>query len=196
MSTKSEVDTAFDRYFGDRRYFLRDMATASIGWYKTEVLQLRRKRFNKRHFIMAEGDMVRKRVMIGQMFMFGYFPKYHETLPVWDKYPLVIPFRRTDNGFIGINFHYLPYKARAWLLWKLEKAFNLKASEGKKMRVTYQLLEGFSRVPLAEYAVHRYLSDHILTPYKLIEVYDYPRAIMLPIQQFYGEDANKFKKLI
>jgi hypothetical protein len=35
--------------------------------------------------------------------MFFYEAKYQDVLPYWDKFPLVLPFRKVMGGFYGIN---------------------------------------------------------------------------------------------
>ena len=53
---------------------------------------------------------------IGQMFMFFYDPKNKQTLPYYDRFPLVFPIELYSDGFLGINLHYLPQKYRANLM--------------------------------------------------------------------------------
>jgi len=44
----------------------------------------------------------------GRLNMFFYDPKFKKTLPYYDTFPLVLPLERYDDGFLGINLHYLP----------------------------------------------------------------------------------------
>ena len=49
---------------------------------------------------------------IGDMFIFQYDPKYKDKpsiLPYYDRYPVIIMFDTGLTGFLGLNFHYLPY---------------------------------------------------------------------------------------
>ena len=48
----------------------------------------------------------------GRMSMFFYDPKTKARLPYYDTFPLVLPLEPMKGGFIGLNFHYLPYPAR------------------------------------------------------------------------------------
>ena len=41
------------------------------------------------------------------MYFFRYDPKFRTTLPMFDKYPLVIVVERYTDGFLGLNMHYL-----------------------------------------------------------------------------------------
>ena len=44
----------------------------------------------------------------GRINMFFYDPKGRKTLPYYDTFPLSITNRKYPDGFLGINFHYLP----------------------------------------------------------------------------------------
>ena len=48
--------------------------------------------------------------------MFVYSPKGRNKLPYYDTFPLVLPLKSMEGGFLGLNFHYLPYALRARLL--------------------------------------------------------------------------------
>ena len=48
--------------------------------------------------------------------MFVYGPKHAKKLPYYDTFPLVLPLERYSDGFLGMNFHYLPIPLRMRLL--------------------------------------------------------------------------------
>ena len=52
------------------------------------------------------------KVDIGSMYLFRYDAKFKDKLPYFDAFPLCLPFEPTNNGFWGINLHYLPYLLR------------------------------------------------------------------------------------
>ena len=64
----------------------------------------------------AEEGTLTGRMSLGRMYFFVYNPKHKATLPYYDMFPLVLPVERYSNGFLGINFHYLAPKDRAFLL--------------------------------------------------------------------------------
>ena len=51
--------------------------------------------------------------------MFVYGPKHAKKLPYYDTFPLVLPLERYSDGFLGMNFHYLPIPLRMKLLDKI-----------------------------------------------------------------------------
>ena len=52
----------------------------------------------------------------GYMYAFRYDPKMKKELPYYDTFPLIFPVKMESDGFLGINFHYLPPVLRAKLM--------------------------------------------------------------------------------
>ena len=79
-------------------------APQSIRWYRNKIRE-----FGK----PTPLDLIRdgRRTTKPSAFnlnMFVYDPKYKKTLPYYDTFPLVLPLERYSDGFLGLNFHYLP----------------------------------------------------------------------------------------
>lgn len=193
MSNEKKKPSSFDKFrFPWSKGTIKQLTRQSMSWFNSEVNRLRRIPFNKRHFIMSDSDAIVKRLYIGKMYMFQYSPKHMETLPIWDEYPLVLPFTSTPTGFIGINFHYLPHKARAWLLERLMQVSG--EDDNKRMRVSWEILSHISKVDIiGSMATHQYLLDHIVSPIREVKKEDYATAIMLPLQKWHGENKNMMK---
>ena len=100
----------------------------SIRWYRQKVQELLPKPQVRR--MIREGYKVQKvtvRPNFGMMNLFYYRPKGAEKLPYYDVFPLVIPMgRRLNDGFVGINFHYLSVPQR-WLLLERLSMFQMPA---------------------------------------------------------------------
>lgn len=172
---------------------LRDMARKGRGWFRSKVAELRSVVVSPRKFITEE-DVVR-RLTVGRVYIYRYLPKHMATLPIWDEYPLVLPFRATETGFIGINLHYLPCAYRAMLLDKLTR-MNPRVTDRKRMIVSWSILEKMSRINVGEMATHQYLLSHIATPIRLIRVEDYAKMILLPVQKFHGNQERHYNRLV
>lgn len=183
----------YEKLFASSNYTINDLATKSSAWFRQEAARLRKTPINTKSFIVADGGDIVKRIEIGRMYIFRYAPKYMDSLSVWDEYPLVLPFSGTPDGFIGINFHYLPYRHRAWVLDKLTRNVG---SETKRLRVSWQILNSLSRVDVGSWATHRYIMSNITTPLRLVNIDDYPKAILLPIAKFHGPDTKTVNRLI
>lgn len=98
----------------------------------------------------------------GYMYLFKYDPKGKLDLPYYDTFPLIFPIETYNDGFLGINFHYLPYMLRAKLMDALytittDKKYNDKT----KILATYRILQGASKYSAFKPTVKRYLYNHV-----------------------------------
>ena len=131
---------------------------------------------------------------IGGMYLFTYDPKYKQTLPFYDMYPLVIPIEFYGNGFLGLNLHYLPPMARARLLDSLRKvAIDDKYSEKTKLNLSYDLLNLHAR-QFAEFkvCVKRYLFAHVRSTFHEVSQSEWDKAVMLPLQKWVVNSNKKY----
>ena len=125
------------------------------------------------------------RALIGKMYFFSYNPKWKDKLPWYDTFPLVFPIERYPDGFLGLNFHYLAPKDRAILMDQLKiYANNKKYDETTKLRISYDLLKGFSKIPRARPTVHRYLLNKARSKFVLINADEWEVALFLPVERF------------
>ena len=122
--------------------------------------------------------------VIGQMYFFIYDAKLKDELPYWDRFPLVIPVNYYDNGFLGLNLHYLPPMQRAILLDKLMDYKKAYKTPRAFMKVSYALLKSAVKSSLFAPTVHRYLTSHVKTAFVKVESEYWERAARLPVQQF------------
>ena len=94
----------------------------------------------------------------------------------YDTFPLVLPIERYRDGFLGINFHYLPYALRARLLSRLDPNANYSA---------------LKNVRLVKPTLKRYLNTNVRSRFRKLEEEDFMTAIMLPVQRFRKSSASK-----
>ena len=78
----------------------------SYQWYRQQVSALGR--LSSTNQVLKDTKIV-NRIVPGEMYLFFYDPKFKNVLPYYDRMPLVLPFRVVNDGFYGINLHYLPY---------------------------------------------------------------------------------------
>jgi len=110
-------------------------------------------------------------VMVGDIFLFEYDPKYRSILRYWDKYPLVLVTNIYDNGFLGANFHYTTPKQRMILAKKfLNRNVNIPSklihryifnrADNLFFKVPEEELVEFSALPIEEFRdnKNRYMS--------------------------------------
>lgn len=154
----------------------------SYTWYRNQVRNLATGISGTQ---LLKNDQLSNRVMPGEMYLFIYDPKHKETLPYYDTVPLVLPFRRLPDGFLGINLHYLPYLARFNLLRDLNTlARDNRLTNDKRLMLSWQLLNSSSKYLSATACVKHYLNSHLQSRFLKINYDDWITAAMLPVENF------------
>ena len=132
---------------------------------------------------------------IGRMFMFFYDAKTKEKLPYWDRFPLVVPIKRTLDGFIGLNLHYLPHILRAKLfdnLYNFEIADNIRNSN--RLAIKYSFLQASSKLKYFQPCLKRYLFDHVRSRFLYIPAEEWDIALFLPTERFQKDSKQNVWK--
>lgn len=127
-------------------------------------------------------------VIPGRMFMYAYDAKTKAKLKYWDRLPLVMPIERYYDGFLGINFHYLPPSYRFFLIDRLNKfRNNSKYDETTRIRLNYKLIQRYARLKYAKPAIHRYLYNNIRSKILWIQPIEWDVVLSLPSENFAKE---------
>jgi hypothetical protein len=135
-------------------------------------------------------EMFTSRLFIGMMYLFAYDPKTKKTLPYYDTFPLIFPFEKTEDGFLGINMHYLPYALRAKLMDALYTLLSDKNyDDNTRLRLSYRLLKGLSQHRLVKPCIKHYLNSHVKSRFLHIPANQWEVALFLPLERF--EKANR-----
>ena len=124
--------------------------------------------------------------VIGKMYFFSYDAKMKAKLPRWDKYPLVFPIERYNDGFLGLNLHYLSPSERQALLGRLtEYATAKNLTEKSRLRLTYDLIASTKRLnSMARPCIKRYLYSHVRSRFVEIPATEWDRVVQLPLEVF------------
>ena len=141
-------------------------------WYRNRIKELG----TPSQAQLIRDGKITGRVNFGALNMFIYDPKLKNKLPYYDTFPLVLPIERYRDGFLGINFHYLPYALRARLLSRLDPNANYSA---------------LKNVKLVKPTLKRYLYTNVRSRFRKLEEEDFMTAIMLPVQRFRKSSASK-----
>ena len=164
----------------------------SIRWYRQKVQELLPKPQVRR--MIREGykeGKVTVRPNFGMMNLFYYRPKGAAKLPYYDVFPLVIPIgRRLNDGFVGINFHYLSVPQRWLLLERLSMfqvpseldAFDTEEGGGDVMALFWSKIR---RKRGVKPIVRRYLTKYIQSRFLKIELSEMLIALAIPMERFY-----------
>jgi hypothetical protein len=149
---------------------------------------------NVKEYILQDGNRLRAGFRFGDMVHFWYNPKHKITLPYYDRFPLIFPIEIYKDGFLGINFHYLPLKYRAMLMDALlnnSRASNNKFDKKTKMIISYTLLNRAAQYKVFKPCVKKYLSNHIQSKFIRIEPEEWKIAIFLPSASWQKASQNK-----
>jgi len=186
------VSTVFTRILdkGAKAGILPGKSKEAREWFRQKAEQT--KLVNRQMLLRQNTQVGKNQIKVGSCYMYFYDPKYKQTLPYYDRFPLVFPFRSVDNGFIGLNMHYLPPQYRAVLMDALyDLSSNDKYNSTTKLRLSYDVLNDASKFRYFRPCVKRYLVSQVASVPVLIDPSEWDIALMLPVEMF--EKASKEK---
>lgn len=185
--------STFTKIFEQNHYELARLVRQSSAWFANEIVNIKKQGRVSAYYLMRGAAQQNKSSIIpGEMYMFYYDAKHKDTLPYWDMFPLVFPFRKLEDGFIGLNMHYLPYPLRVRLLdtlmhFKTDSRLNANT----RLKYSWRTIEGFSRLQIAKPCVHRYLASNVRSVFKKVDSPDWATALMLPVERFVGASKQQ-----
>ena len=142
--------------------------------------------------LMREDSRLKDKSVIGKMYFYFYDPKLKDSLPYYDRFPLTIPMEQYQNGFLGLNLHYIHPKQRITLLDKLSETLNNdKYDETTKFRLNYGYLKAASRIYEATPCIKRYFYSNIQSRFLEISPNEWDIAALLPAENFVGATTSK-----
>ena len=156
----------------------------SVAWFRNKI-----KEFGE----PKSSDLLRdgKRTSVptfGILNMFVYSPKLKDKLPYYDTIPLVLPIERYNNGFLGINLHYLSIPMRIRLLDRLtDFANNDRFDKSTELLVDYSRLKN---IDLIKPCLKRYLAGYVKSKFRKVEADEFMVATLLPVQRFKKQSDN------
>jgi hypothetical protein len=172
---------------------------AARDWYRNQAKGITRTARNR-----SQGDKLIKelrsdterrqdsRFIMGNMYLFAYDPKHKDTLPYYDRFPLIFPINTAKGGFMGINMHYLPPILRAKLMDQLYTVLtNENFDQSTRLRASYGILNGASKFREFKPTIKHYLSAHVRSQPAYINPAEWDVALFLPTQKFVGASATQ-----
>jgi hypothetical protein len=157
-------------------------------WLKAKVKSLS----PSRTALMKDRDNLKDKSMIGRMYFYFYDPKLKDMLPYYDRFPLVIPIERYQDGFLGLNLHYISPKQRIILLDKLSNFLNNhKYDETTRLRLSYDHLRNASTIYEGLPCIKKYLYKNVKSRFLEITADEWDIAALIPYEYFNGATKNK-----
>jgi hypothetical protein len=161
---------------------------ASREWLRAKVKDLNPSRQN----LFKDKDRQTNSSFIGHMYFYFYNPKTKDTLPYYDRFPLVIPIEQYRDGFLGLNLHYIHPKQRIILLDQLSSyATDSRYDVRTRLQLSYDLLSRASRAFQATPCIKKYLYTQIESRFLEIFADEWDIAALLPTESFVGASTSK-----
>ena len=160
----------------------------STDWYRVKIREFGTP---KTLDLIRDGKQA-ARPFFGRLNMFIYDPKLKKKLPYYDTFPLVLPLENYSDGFLGINFHYLPIPLRVKLLDRVvDFSNNTKFDESTKLNVSYNNLKS---IRLIRPTIKRYLAGKVKSRFRRLDADEFIVATLLPVARFKkGSQAEVYK---
>lgn len=145
--------------------------------------------------IMRDSSLYADKISPGDMYFFVYDALHKDTLPVWDRFPLIFPWDSWSKDgvqyFIGINLHYLPPKLRFAAMKSLLTLRNQKRYRpNTKLKISWQILKSLSTSKLFSHAVKMYRMDQVRSRFIKIPAVSWELAVFLPLARWEGDKAK------
>lgn len=172
---------------------LRPRSQQARSWFEMRLKNI--SNINRNRILKDPMFTISKRPAMGAMMMYFYEAKNAETLPYWDRFPLTLMVSPTDNGFYGLNLHYISPPLRALLLSRLYSvASNKRYDETTKLSLSYDILKGSQRYRQYAPCFKRYLYEQVRSPYSIVHASEWELAIFLPSESFLGATKQQVWK--
>jgi len=161
--------------------------------YKWFIEKMKTLRTINRTTVLRDPNLIKKnKPLAGRMYMYFYDPKTKDTLPYYDRFPLILMVGPAPGGFYGLNLHYLAPVLRAKMLDGLISITNNKRfDETTKVKLNYNLLTSVKKLRWYEPCFKRYLLTNVKKQMVMVEASEWETAVFLPTEDF--AKANKRK---
>ena len=161
-------------------------------WLEEKVASIAGKSVNRAQLMRSEPLKATPNPLPGRMYMFYYNPENKDKLPYYDRFPLLILVDKNQNGFEGLNLHYLPVDLRQKLFYGLlSKTNNQSFNRNTYMKVTYQYLKSARKVKAYKPCYKRYLTNNVKGLIVNVPANEWENAVHLPTAMFKKASQSK-----
>lgn len=135
----------------------------------------------------------------GKLYLYAYDAKNKDTLPVWDKFPLILCLgsKVAKNGnvlFYGLNLHYVPPRVRQeFLEIMLVYSSTKRITDKTKLNVDWSKVKSFQ---YAQKMIKAYLPGQMKSPASEVSPSEWINLIHLPLQQFVQKGSRSSQKKV
>ena len=150
----------------------------SVDWYRKNVADLADRVTAAKLMRSGKLNGIPSR---GRLNFFFYDPKYKQVLPLYDRFPLMLPLETISGGFMGLNFHYIRPVQRVSLLNTLQRYASGGMKPSTRIDATY---DGIKNIGITRNMIKKYLYWHVRSNFLRVDFDEAALAVMLPVQQF------------
>lgn len=172
---------------------------ASKKWFQANVKKIGQ--VNRTSLLKDDALDPVSKTLWGNMYMYFYDPKHKDTLPYYDRFPLILMVEPAPGGFYGLNLHYLNPRVRAKFLDQLMKTAPKKITDKSRIRAQYKILQSSKKFKEFKPCFKHYLTEHVKSKIVRVPMAEWEIAIFLPTEQFKGKgkaaiwaESNKIAK--
>ena len=168
---------------------LQERKKESLDWFRENLRTI--KSYSKPDKVLNQSgqDIIPTEMIVGEMYMYMYDAKHKETLPYYDRFPIIFMLERYKTGFLGLNLHYLHPKLRVGLLENLYAYSNdfdneSIADDSVRLGLRYQALATASNLRVARPCVKQYLFTHLDSKIVNVPPSQWDFVPLLPLSKF------------
>ncbi len=153
----------------------------SMKWFTSKMRAIRTR---PESFFKKTNLSKTRQYLDGRMYMFFYEAKWQDKLPYWDAFPCTIILELYQNGFLGLNLHYIPPKMRAVFLDEAFEYVVADGSETERFNLKYDIIKASARLKNGKACIKRYLFSQMKSAALEVEPEYWDIATMLPVAEF------------
>jgi len=140
---------------------------------------------NTESVIKTSGESVT--FQTGKIYLFGYNPKTGQDLKYYDRFPLALVVSYTEDGFLGLNFHYLHPNDRARFFNNLQTYVNdeeFDRNPNAIFSLNYGTLKAAGALRYYKPTIKRYYYKNIVTKVTEVPPLYWKFMLFLPLDRF------------
>lgn len=124
--------------------------------------------------LQTRRNLVAKDFKVGNLLIMRYYAK--DTKQIFDVQPLVLILKINDSHMLGLNFHWIPFKMRIWLIRYIIKINKERIRQKKRLNFDYKkvrpLLKKLKYAPCIRLYIKKRIGKTgvVIQPERLIEV--------------------------
>ena len=168
--------------------FTAKSASDAVKWFRQKVIDIRSDQTKIKGIAQKEILDSLEPVHIfqtGKMYIFNYDPIGRKTLPYYDTFPLILLTDIKNDGFFGINLHYLPVEQRMVFLSNIVPQKGMfKDKHLDRLYISYESIKDVQEFQFFVPCFKKYLKSRVRSKIKIVPVEEWGYIAALPIESF------------